>query len=176
MLRPESPHAMPRTLGPMPTGRRMRTADEGDARAAVAIAFDVVRDVERWPQHLPHYRAVRILDGDAHAGGIVEMAANRPFGPLDWPTWWRAEMAIDHARPAIRFRHVAGVTTGMEVEWAFSDAPEGTHLTLVHEWDGPAWPLIGQLAAVAVIGPVFVQGIAARTMSGLVRAAESRSA
>jgi hypothetical protein len=42
----------------------------------------------------------------------------------------------------------------------------------VHVWNGPAWPLIGEMAARGVIGPVFVHGIAARTLAGLARAAE----
>jgi hypothetical protein len=39
-------------------------------------------------------------------------------------------------------------------------------------WNGPSWPLIGELAARGVIGPVFVHGIASRTLAGLARAAE----
>ena len=46
---------------------------------------------------------------------------------------------------------------------------------IVHEWDGPAWPLIGKLAARMVIGPVFVHGIASRTLAGLAHAAERRA-
>jgi len=40
-------------------------------------------------------------------------------------------------------------------------------------WDGPDWPLIGPAAALGVIGPVFVHGIASRTLAGLARAAEA---
>jgi hypothetical protein len=45
---------------------------------------------------------------------------------------------------------------------------------IVHLWLGPSWPLIGGLAARAVIGPVFVHGIASRTLAGLAAVAESR--
>ncbi|MDH5234598.1 MAG: SRPBCC family protein [Gemmatimonadota bacterium] len=165
-------------LGAMPTGRRMVTRDLASTAAPVATVFDVVRDVEAWPALLPHYRWVRMVERDGSGGGIVEMSANRPFGPLGWPTFWRSLMEVDHARPAVRFRHIGGVTTGMDVDWAF--APQavplgGTDITLLHVWDGPRWPLIGPFAALAVIGPVFVHGIATRTIAGLVRAAERRS-
>jgi hypothetical protein len=43
---------------------------------------------------------------------------------------------------------------------------------IVHAWDGPRWPLVGIPAAVHLIGPVFVHGIASRTLEGLGRAAE----
>jgi len=48
----------------------------------------------------------------------------------------------------------------------------GTVVTIVHEWPGPAWPLIGRLAANLVIGPVFIHGIASRTLAGIKRASE----
>jgi ribosome-associated toxin RatA of RatAB toxin-antitoxin module len=170
------PSLAPVSLGPMPSAagatRRMVTRDEGFARASVRAVFDVVRDVERWPERLPHYRWVRMTARDGAGGGIVEMSAYRPFGPLGWPTFWRSLMEVDHARPAIRFRHVGGVTTRMDVEWAFEATDAGTCITLLHEWDGPRWPLIGGLAARGVIGPVFVHGIASRTMAGLTRASE----
>jgi hypothetical protein len=43
---------------------------------------------------------------------------------------------------------------------------------IVHVWNGPRWPIIGRLAAVGVIGPIFVHGIASRTLAGLATAAE----
>ena len=104
------------------------------------------------------------------------MSANRPFGLANWPTWWLSEMRVDHAEPAVRFRHVEGVTRGMDVEWTFrplrDEGVEATQVSLMHAWDGPRWPLIGIVAATAVIGPVFVHGIASRTLEGLARMAE----
>ena len=76
------------------------------------------------------------------------------------------------AAASIRYRHVRGTTTGMDVEWTFEPARDGTLVRIVHAWNGPAWPLIGELAARGVIGPVFVHGIASRTLAGLARAAE----
>ena len=164
--------ADPVSLGPMPSQARMRTVDEGFAKASVRAVFDVVRDVERWPERLAHYRWVRMTARDGRGGGIVEMSANRPFGAVNWPTFWRSLMEVDHARPAIRFRHIGGITTGMDVEWAFEAGDAGTFISLLHLWDGPRWPVIGGIAARGVIGPVFVHGIAARTLAGLARAAE----
>jgi len=46
-------------------------------------------------------------------------------------------------------------------------------IEIVHTWTGPRWPLIGSLAANLVIGPVFIHGIASRTLAGIKRAAET---
>ena len=169
--RPERrPH--PYVLGPMPVGRPMETVDEALVRAPLRTIFGLAARVEEWPAHLAHYRFVRFRSRASDGGGLVEMAANRPFGLVHWPTWWLSEMSVDHARPAIRFRHVGGVTTGMDVEWSFVPEGDATRVRIVHVWDGPPWPLIGLFAATAVIGPVFVHGIASRTLAGLARVAE----
>jgi ribosome-associated toxin RatA of RatAB toxin-antitoxin module len=161
----------------MPLGRPMTTLDERVVAASPRTVFEVVRRVEEWPAHLPHYRWVRFRERASDGGGLVEMAAYRPFGPVGWPTWWLSEMEVDHARPAIRFRHVGGITTEMDVEWAFEPAEGGgTHVRLLHVWNGPRWPGIGVLAATTVIGPVFVHGIASRTLAGLARVAEDAAA
>jgi hypothetical protein len=81
-------------------------------------------------------------------------------------------MEVNSKKPAIRFRHVGGITKGMEVEWVFSPARGGTHVRIVHLWDGPRVPVAGVLAAKYVIGPVFVHGIASRTLAGLAAAAQ----
>lgn len=153
----------------------METLDEGIVRAPVSVMFRLVREVEHWPAWLGHYRYVRFRRGSSVEGGVVEMSANRPFGFLDWPTWWLSEMQVDTRRPAVRFRHIGGVTRRMDVEWSFEPVADGTHVRLVHAWDGPHWPLIGVFAATRVIGPVFVHGIASRTLAGLSREAEERA-
>jgi hypothetical protein len=76
-------------------------------------------------------------------------------------------MAVDAAKPAIRFRHVRGITREMDVEWTFTPHPDGTLVRIVHAWNGPHWPLIGIFAATAVIGPAFIHAIAERTLRGL---------
>jgi len=162
----------PLALGVMPAGRPMETVDERLVRAPVREIFALARDVEHWPAHLAHYRWVRFDERARDGGGIVEMAAWRPFGLVRWPTWWRSEMRVDETAPAIRFRHIGGITKGMDVEWTFVPERDGTRVRIVHAWDGPHWPLIGIVAARAVIGPIFVHGIASRTLAGLAAAAE----
>jgi ribosome-associated toxin RatA of RatAB toxin-antitoxin module len=154
-------------LGPMPTGARMRTLDKQLVRAPVARIFELAANVEEWPKHLAHYRSVRFRERSGR-GGVVEMAADRPFGLFDWPTWWVSLMqVIEGDAPRIRFRHIEGVTTRMDVEWRFQSAGDCTLVEIEHLWQGPSWPLIGPIAATGVIGPVFVHGIASRTLAGL---------
>ena len=155
----------------------MRTVDEHVARAPADLCFRVAADVERWPAILGHYRWVRFLRSDGFARGLVEMAAWRPFGPVGWPTWWISEMTHDPAARTVTYQHVYGITRGMDVLWEVMPTADGrTHLRILHEWDGPEWPLIGGFAADRVIGPHFVKAIASRTLAGVVREAERQAA
>lgn len=165
----------------MPLGRAMVTVDEQLVRSSLDTIFGLARNVEAWPQHLPHYRYVRFRDRRSDGGGVVEMSANRPFPlplaqvHLNWPTWWLSEMSVNSTAPSIRFRHIGGVTKGMDVEWSFSPTPAGVHVRILHLWNGPAIPVVGIWAAMHVIGPVFIHGIASRTLAGLAAAAQSRT-
>jgi ribosome-associated toxin RatA of RatAB toxin-antitoxin module len=142
-------------------------------RAPVDRVFRAAMDVEQWPTVLGHYRWVRMLERRSD-GGVVEMAAWRPFGRLKYPTWWVSEMRIDPNEGAVRYRHVRGITTGMEVEWRLDPVEGGTEVTIVHDWAGPPWPLVGPAAASLVIGPVFIHGIASRTLAGIARHVERK--
>jgi ribosome-associated toxin RatA of RatAB toxin-antitoxin module len=149
----------------------MQTLDRIVVRASLERVFETACDIERWPAILPHYRWVRFAER-RNGGGLVEMAAVRPFGPWRYPAWWMSQMTVDRAAREIRYRHVRGITSGMDVVWRLAAGPDGVHVTVVHEWAGPPWPLVGRLAARLVIGPVFIHGIASRTLAGIKRFSE----
>lgn len=154
----------------------MRTLDQIAIRAPLGRVFEAASQIERWPEILPHYRWVRFLERDPKGiGGLVEMAAWRPFGPVGYPAWWVSQMTVDPATHEIRYRHVRGITRGMDVVWRLEQqARHGSvDVAIVHQWTGPAWPVVGQVAADLVIGPVFIHGIASRTLAGIKRHVEA---
>lgn len=143
-----------------------RTIMQGDLDAIVALASDV----ERWPVILPHYRWVRLIDGGGDEK-LVEMAARR--GRI--PVRWQAMQMIDRSdeTPVIRYRHVRGVTRGMEVAWTFDPTPAGVGVRIDHEFI-PPWPIVGGAVADRVIGPHFVAAIAGQTLGTIKRIVENR--
>jgi len=153
-------------------GGTLHTLDRTLIAAPIDRVFRLAAEVERWPEFLPHYRWVTMVERGTK-GGTVEMAAWRPFGLLKYPTWWVSEMEVLPDRHEVRYHHVRGITTAMDVVWKLVPAGEHVEVTIVHEWSGPRWPLIGGIAANWVIGPVFIHGIASRTLAGIRRQAES---
>jgi hypothetical protein len=100
-------------------------------------------------------------------GGLVEMAAWRPFGVFKYPTWWVSEMTILPDDHRVLYKHVDGITRGMDVEWRLVETNDAVEISIVHDWAGPQWPFIGAMAADLVIGPIFIRGIASRTLAGV---------
>jgi ribosome-associated toxin RatA of RatAB toxin-antitoxin module len=148
----------------------MHTENEILIRAETEKIYGLAAAVERWPQVLPHYRWVRILkdDGDRR---LVEMAARRDQIPVRW----QAEQRLFPDVPRITFRHVGGITKGMEVEWAFAPLDEGVvRVSILHDLPRLAgWPLVGEVLADRIIGPLFVSNIAGKTLKRIKELAEA---
>jgi ribosome-associated toxin RatA of RatAB toxin-antitoxin module len=120
--------------------------------------FAVASAVEHWPQLLPHYRWVKILTaGDTER--LVEMAAHRD----GFPVHWTARQWLDRAHHRIHFTHVRGISRGMQVTWFLEAAPPDVHICIVHDLT-LHWPLIGSFMANYVIGKLFVDNIATKTL------------
>jgi ribosome-associated toxin RatA of RatAB toxin-antitoxin module len=154
----------------------MTIIDEHVIQAPADVCFRVAADVERWPDILPHYRWVRFHDKQSFGQGVVEMAAWRNFpAGVKYPTWWVSQMHVAENEPAVYYKHIDGITRGMDVKWEFNRRGQQTFVRLFHSWDGPAWPLIRSVAAEWVILPHFVSAIAQRTLAGVARAAEQHA-
>lgn len=155
--------------------RNVHTHNEILVSGSLGSCFAAAADVERWPVILPHYREVRFTN-QTGATPTVLMKARRDFGPVPYPIWWESEMEIDEAASTVRYRHVAGVTTGMDVEWRLEPRGDDTHIVITHDWTGPGWPLISGFAARHIICPRFVHVVAGRTLEGIKHSVERRGA
>lgn len=151
----------------------MLTANTVEMRGSLDHIVALAADTERWPVILPHYRWVTLLDG----GGdhkTVEMAARRGRIPVKWRAVQDVER--DGPTPVIRFRHIGGVTKGMDVAWTFDVKDGAVDVTIDHDFE-PPWPLVGDVIANHIIGPHFVEAIAGKTLAtikGIVEGRDSR--
>ena len=136
-------------------------------RADAEDVYRLAAAVERWPEILPHYRWVRLLRDDGRRR-LVEMAARRDRIPVRW----RAEQELFPEEPRITFRHVGGVTRGMEVEWLFSPGENGVRVAILHDLR-LRWPLVGGVVADLIIGPLFIENIAGKTLHRIKELAET---
>ena len=147
----------------------MHTVDTIAIASTPEVVYRLAADVERWPSILPPYRYVRVLERQGPNECIVEMGAKR-----DWiPVWWRSQMYCYPDERRIVYKHIAGATTGMDVEWTIMSTGGVTRARITHDID-LNWPLVGQLAA-WVMCDTFVSYVASRTLRGVAAAAEQRA-
>lgn len=130
----------------------MEMRNEIVINASPARIFAFASDTEHWPEYLPHYRFVRVLERNADRQ-IVEMAARRSGIPVRW----RAEQRNDPQRPSIHFHHLGSWTKGMEVEWRFEPVAGGTRVSIDHRL-----PL--RFPMDWIVGKFFIDHIATRTL------------
>jgi uncharacterized membrane protein len=137
-------------------------------RAPYERIFALAADVEHWPARLPHYRYVRSVPDP---GGERRFAMGARNGPI--PVRWEAVQRPRSEERRIEFVHTGGVTRGMRVEWRFAAVPGGGEAVSIHHQLDLRWPLIGAFAADRVIGPLFVEPIARRTLRRIRALAEA---
>jgi ribosome-associated toxin RatA of RatAB toxin-antitoxin module len=147
----------------------MNTENSIWMKAPSQVIYDLAAEVERWPEILPHYRWVTLLERNGNRK-LVEMAASRD----GFPVKWQALQVLDPVTPSIHFAHVKGITKGMEVQWSFREQDGGTLVRIDHQLD-LKWPLIGAWAADHIIGPQFVANIAGKTLRRIKQLAEAQA-
>ena len=146
----------------------MQTAITRRIRAHPDTVFRLAAAVEDWPRLLPHYRGVRMLREDG-SQRLVEMAARR-----DWiPVRWTAVQVRYPVQRRITFEHVGGITRGMDVAWTLVPAPDeqSVQVTIWHGFS-PGWPLVPDWLVQLVVGRLFVDYIAGKTLRRIAELAE----
>ena len=111
---------------------------------------------------------MRVLEerGDTRT---VEMGARLGLVPLRWT----AIQTNDPRRPHIAFRHVAGPTRGMDVEWLFEPLAAGrTRVRIVHRL-AFIFPVAAEFLGKAVVSDVFIHGVATKTLARMKQLAEA---
>jgi ribosome-associated toxin RatA of RatAB toxin-antitoxin module len=151
----------------------MRSSIAIDVGAPPTLVFELARDVERWPQLLPHYRDVRVLERHPDGSLTARMLAIRPVvRRLGYgiPVAWRARVRVDTADLGLSFRHVGGATNGMDVTWRLESSDGGCKVTIEHVFQPrvPGWARI--------VDGLFVRPIAGRTLATFKAIAEAAEA
>lgn len=146
----------------------METVNEIQVAAPPEHVFHLAAEVERWPELLPHYRWVRVLERSGERK-VVEMAARRDWIPVKWISIQR--LFPDEHR--ITFQHIGGATRGMVVEWTLVPVGGGSHVRIWHDFR-PGWPLVPDKLVELVVGRFFVQNIAGKTLRRIKALAESK--
>lgn len=140
----------------------MQTTNEidivGDPALLLPRIFQLAADIQDWPAILPHYRYMRILES-SELHKVAKFGARRDFVPVSWT----ARQDLFPGDKRITFQHTGGVTRGMWVEWRMVDRGDHVHVTIEHRLTYPV-PVLGPLFARYIVGRLFVENIAGKTL------------
>ena len=148
----------------------MRSTLSVDVAAPASLVFRLARDIERWPRLLPHYVRVRPLERDDRGRLTAEMVARRPLVPvlgLGLPVAWRSRTWSEPETLRLRFVHLGGATSGMDVTWRIEPAKGGCRVSIDHDFRPriPGWA--------AFVDRAFTRPIASRTLATFKAIAEA---
>jgi ribosome-associated toxin RatA of RatAB toxin-antitoxin module len=152
-----------------------------DIAAPPELVFRLARDIERWPRLLPHYLGARVLERRGDGTTTFRMIARRPLFDalgLGLPVVWRARTWAEPEDMRLRFRHLGGVTGGMDVTWRIEPTESGCHVAIDHVFrQRLPIPVLGKLLGDEVV-PAFVdrfftRPIAQRTLATFATLAEA---
>lgn len=144
-----------------------RSVNEIVIRGTVARVAALAFDLPRWPEFLPHYRWVRVLDRDGEGRLTVEMACFRSGLPLKW----RSHVWVLKDEGRMRFLHIAGPARGMEVEWRLVQEQDRVRVTIRHDLALEV-PVVRTRLGQWVVGELFVSAVAGKTLAFLKKAVE----
>ncbi len=156
----------------------MHTENTITISAPIERIFTLAADIQRWPDMLPHYRFVRVLDQNTDGTRkVVEMAAVRdgfPVKGVPYPVKWQSVQICDRAARKIYFKHLAGIAQGMWVVWTMVPDPQGSgvQVSIGHDLTYPLTVLNGWFAR-DLVGRGFVQSIAGQTLATIKQIAEA---
>lgn len=143
------------------------SVNEIEIAAAPPEIMRLAFDLPRWPEFLPHYRWVRVLETEGERQ-TVEMACYRTGVPLKW----RSHLWVRPEERRMRFLHIAGPARGMDVEWVFEERGSITSVTIRHDLTLQV-PVINSPVGRWIVSEVFVAAVAGRTLKCLKQAVES---
>lgn len=130
----------------------------GDPEVIRPRIFQLAADIQDWPAILPHYRYMRVTErSDRHK--MADFGASRDGFPVSW----RARQELFPEEYRITFDHIGGVTKGMWVEWRLEPLAGRVAVTISHDLAYPV-PVFGQLFARYIVGGLFVENIAGKTL------------
>ncbi len=153
----------------------MRSTIGIDIAAPAELVFGLARNVERWPDLLPHYVAAsRRAAPDRDGRLMVAFIARRPILGvigLGLPVAWRSWTWSDPNARTLHFDHRGGATNGMRVTWRIVDRDQGRcRVDIEHDFRPriPGWARL--------VDRLFTAPIAGRTLATFRAIAEALAA
>ena len=88
--------------------------------------FDLVADVERYPEFVPLCQSLQVRRRTVEPPGIEVLVADMRVGYLAIRECFTSRVTLDRAKMKIQVEYIDGPFSRLENVWTFKDAEEGT--------------------------------------------------
>jgi coenzyme Q-binding protein COQ10 len=116
--------------------------------------FDLVADVERYPEFIPHCLALRVVSREV-VDGTGRMEADMVVAYRAFRERFRSRVDLDRTRLSIDVDYVEGPFRRLANHWRFRDAPGGSEVDFVIDFEFRN--IILQATAAAVFERAFAR-------------------
>lgn len=127
--------------------------------------FSVASDFERWPEFMPSYKEVKIVERTED-----KMVIERMGQVIGKPAFWKSEVSLEPPK-MIKAKQVKGPIPDMDIEWLFEELDGETKIVLVHNFEYKKIPLIGGIIG-RLIAAKIVRRMAQETLEDIKRRIE----
>ena len=102
--------------------------DERRVRHNAVQMFDLVADVERYPEFVPLCKALRVRSRRPEADGRETLVADMTVGYKLIRETFTSRVTLDKPNLKVRVEYIDGPFSRLENIWTFKDEPEGDEL------------------------------------------------
>jgi ribosome-associated toxin RatA of RatAB toxin-antitoxin module len=106
--------------------------------------FEIAEKIEKFPEFMPHVKTARIIKKQGNKRE-VEMTAVVNGMKSNW-----ISASTTEKKKKITYKQVKGFCKAMGGEWLFEKNPEGTKITVIHNFE-VGLPIIGNLIGLIVV-------------------------
>ncbi|MEW6606211.1 MAG: SRPBCC family protein [bacterium] len=129
--------------------------------------FEIATDFERYPEFIPTYKKVKIIEKNAD-NIIIERSGMAGGKEITWRSLVKLEK-----NKSITAEQLAGPIPGMKIEWLFEEVGNTTKITLIHNFEYKKIPLIGPIIGKFIVAKI-VYKMADDTLKAIKNRVEAR--
>jgi ribosome-associated toxin RatA of RatAB toxin-antitoxin module len=106
--------------------------------------YDIAENIEKFPDFMPHIKTSNIIKKQGNKREVEMTAVVNGI-----KSHWISASATDKNKK-ITYKQVKGVCKVMGGEWRFNKVPQGTTITLIHNFD-VGFSIIGKLIGLIIV-------------------------
>ena len=135
-------------------------------KQSIDVVYELSEKTDKFPEFMPHVKKSIITKKQGNKKHL-EMSGIINGIKSSW-----ASVSTAKKNKSIKYKQLKGICKVMRGEWIFREVPDGTKITIIHDFD-LGWPIIGKLLS-RILVKNWVDKYSRLTLNHIKSKAESR--